>query len=74
VLRNEIAAASTSTEAAPEDVDDVLDDIERVMTEGLKRGLAWIKPTLIPVATQFLAVYGQELADRTLAIGSGIVL
>lgn len=73
-LRNDIAAAPTSAEVAPEDVVDVLDDIDRVMTKGLKRGLGWIKAALIPIATQIATVYGQELADRTLAIGSGIVL
>lgn len=68
-LRAQVAA----THADRDDLDDVLEDIDGVLAKGTKRGLAWIKAALQPVAAQIMSVCGKELADRALEVSSSIL-
>ncbi|QSE77690.1 hypothetical protein [Rhodococcus koreensis] len=68
-LRARVASAPVDKD----DLDDVLEDIDGVLAKGAKRGLAWLRDALQPVATQIASVCGQELADRVREIGSSIV-
>lgn len=72
-LRSDIASATAHPNIDPSDVEDVLDDLDTVMSKGLKRGLEWFRTAWAPVAANIATVYGQELADRTFAIGSALV-
>lgn len=65
-LRDAVASA----DADPAEREEVLDDIDGLLRKGTKRGLAWLKTALIPVANHLASVYGQELADQALQIGS----
>lgn len=71
-----IAEVRTQVASAPvdaDDRDDILEDIDGLLAKGARRGVAWLKEALRPLATQIATVYSKELANKVLEIGSSIV-
>ena len=69
-LRSDVASAE---DVDPSEREETLDDIDDLLAKGPRRGLAWIKATLLAVGTQLASAFGQGLADQAVQIGSGII-
>lgn len=52
---------------------DVIEDIDGVIAKGMRRGLAWIKQALVPIATHVRAEISQEAAQRITELTSSII-
>lgn len=52
---------------------EVLEDIDGVIAKGMRRGLAWIKDALVPIATHVRTEMSQEAAQRITELTSSII-